>query len=100
MLKGLFARFCRLTASAALSAATLLTVITPKPANAWWGPGWGWHGGIGIALPPVVIGAPVYPPPVYYYPYTPAYAYGPPYWHWVPEHRASDGAMVAGHWEH
>jgi hypothetical protein len=99
MLKELIHRSRNVTASAALCAAVLLPVLTPKPAQAWWAPGWGWHGGIGIALPPVVIGAPVYPPP-YYGPYMPAYAYAPPYWHWVPEHRAADGVLVAGHWEH
>jgi len=100
MLKGLIARSRRLTASAALCAAVMLPIVTPKPAEAWWGPGWGWHGGIGIALPPVVVGPPAYPPVRYYYPYAPAYAYAPPYWHWVPEHRNADGVVVAGHWEH
>ncbi len=100
MLKTLIARSRRLAAGAALCAAVLLPVMTPKSAEAWWGPGWGWHGGIGIALPPVVVGAPVYAPAPYYYSYAPAYAYAPPYWRWVPEHRGADGVSVAGHWEH
>ena len=99
MLKRLIAYSCRLTASVALCAAVLLPVIIAKPAKAWWGPAWGWHGGIAVALPPVVVGPPVYPP-AYYYPYASAYAYAQPYWHWVPEHKAADGAVVAGHWEH
>ncbi len=101
MLKGLIARFRRPIASTALCAAVLLPVVTPKPAEAWWGPGWGWHGGVAIALPPVVVGAPVYPPPPPpYYPYVPVHAYAQPYWHWVPEHREANGVVVAGHWEH
>jgi hypothetical protein len=100
MLKTLIARSRRLTAGAALCTAVLLPVMTPKSADAWWGPGWGWHGSIGIALPPVVVGAPVYASAPYYYPYAPAYAYAPPYWRWVPEHRGADGVSVAGHWEH
>ena len=100
MLKGLIARSHRFIASAALCAAVLMPVITPKPAEAWWGPGGGWHGGIAVALPPVVVGAPVYPPAPYYYPYAPAYAYAQPYWRWVPEHGAANGVVVVGHWEH
>jgi hypothetical protein len=97
MLKELSVRSRRLVAGAALCAAVLLPVIIAKPAEAWWGPGWGWHGGVAIALPPVIVGA---PPPPPYYPYVPVYAYPPPYWHWVPEHREANGVVVAGHWEH
>ena len=101
MLKGVLARSRTLAASAAVCAAILLPVLTPKPAQAWWGPGWGWHGGIAIGLPPVVVGAPVYPVlPYAYYPYPPAYAYAQPYWHWVPEHRDANGTIIGGHWEH
>ena len=104
MLKGLIARFRRVLAGAALCAAVALPVLTPSPAEAWWGPGWhagwGWRGGVAIGLPPVVVGAPVYAPPPAYYPYAPAYAYAPPYWRWVPAYRAANGVFVGGHWEH
>jgi hypothetical protein len=100
MVNGLVARSRHLIASAALCAAALLPFITPKPAEAWWGPGWGWRGGVAVAFPPVVVGAPVYPSPAYYSPYAPAYAYAQPYWRWVPEHRVAHGIIVAGHWEH
>ena len=99
MLKTLTARSHSLAAGAALYTVVLLPVMTPKSAETWWGPGRGCHGGIGIALPPVVVGAPVYAPAPYYYPYATAYAYTPPYWRWVPEHRGTDGVSVAGHWE-
>jgi hypothetical protein len=46
-------------------------LLAPAPARAW--------GGVVIGLPPVVFGAPLYPPPpAYYYP-PPAYYYSPPY---------------------
>ena len=99
MLKG-SARIRHLTASAAVCAAVLLTVFTPKAAQAWWRPGWGWHGGVAIALPPVVVGGPVYPVVPYPYgSYPTVYAYPQPQWRWVPDYRAANGVIVAGHWE-
>ena len=98
MVKGLFARSRRIAAGAALAAAVLAATLAPKPAAAWWGPGWSWRGGVVVGFPPVVVGAPIYAPAPYPY-YAPAYAYAPPYWHWVPEHREAKGAVVPGHWE-
>ncbi len=101
MLTKFLARSRRSIASIVVCAAAVLVVMAPKPAAAWWGPGWGWRGGFVVGVPPVVVGAPVYPAVPYpYYPYAPAYAYAPPYWHWVPWHRAPNGVIVAGHWEH
>lgn len=97
MLTVVAARCRRFAVGVAIAAAAVLTVLTPKAAQAWWGPGW--RGGIVVGLPPVVVGPPVYPAAPYpYYSYTPAYAV--PYWHWVPEYRAANGTVVAGHWEH
>ncbi len=76
----------RLTGTALTAAACAVLVggltLPAKPASA------GWHGGVWIGVPPVVVAPPVYPygyPPAYYPPayYPPAYypppaAYAPP----------------------
>jgi len=66
-------------------------LLTPSQAQAGWGWhggwGWGWRPGVVVAVPPVVVGAPVaYAPP----------AYG--YYHWVPGHYAPNGYWVPAHW--
>jgi hypothetical protein len=111
MIRTLWARARRWLAGAGIGLALLAPVMLPRPAEAWWGPGWGWHAGwagwgwgwhpgIAIGLPPVVVGAPVYAayPYAYAYPPAPVYPYGYPY-HWVPAHVAPNGVWVAGHWE-
>jgi hypothetical protein len=96
MLKSLYARSKRVVVGAALCAAIAMPSLAPKPAQAWWGPGW--HGGFVVGLPPVVVGPPVPAPVAYPYPYP--YAYPPPYWHWVPAYHNAAGILVEGHWEH
>lgn len=66
----------------------------PHDAKAWWRGGYG----VGIYVPPVVLGPPaVYaPPPVYYAPPPVAY-YPPPPRVWVPAHWEGP-YWVRGHW--
>ncbi len=90
MLKSLYAFSNRLGVGVALCAAIAMPTLAPKPAQAWWGPGW--HGGFVVGLPPVVVG-PVVPAPA-------VYPYPPPYWYWVPAYRNAAGVLVEGHWEH
>ena len=80
-----------------IAATAALAVIgiaaMPSKAEAWWRGGCcGVH--IGVFVPPIVVGPPVYaaPPPVYYEPPPPPGRYWvPPHWeggYWVPGHRA------------
>jgi hypothetical protein len=71
----------------------------PHDANAWWRGGFG----VGVWVPPVVVGPPVYgpppvyaPPPVAYVAPPPAY-YPPPHRVWVPPHWEGP-YWVQGHW--
>jgi hypothetical protein len=109
MINRMLVRSKRWLAGAALCAALLVPMLTPGSAKAWWGPGWGWRagwggwgwgwrGGVVVGLPPVVVGAPVYPPYPYYPVAYPAYPYGYPY-HWVPAHTDAHGTWIQGHWE-
>ena len=70
----------------------------PGTAKAWWAGGWGWHGGIrfGVALPPVVVGPPIYTPPPLVYARPPPY-YPRPRAYWIPSHWQG-GYWVPGHW--
>ncbi len=84
----------RLVFGGALAAALAVPMLTPAPAQAWWGhpawyPRWGWHGGWHAG---VVIGAPVViTPPV-------VVAAPGPVWHFVPGHVAPNGVWVPPHW--
>jgi len=98
MLKTWFARPKALVASAVLCCATVVPLLAATPADAAWGHGWGWHGGpwfrggvvVGVPVPRVVIGAPIYAP-AYPYPYAVGYR-------WIPPHYTRWGAFVPGHW--
>jgi hypothetical protein len=98
----------RIIAGLALTAAVAAPLLTPAPAEAWWrggwhggwgwhagwgwhpgwgwrgGWGWGWRGGVVVGAPGVVVGAPVYAAPGYYY-------------HWVPGYWAGR-VWVRPHW--
>ncbi len=71
----------------------------PGQAHAWWRGGWG----VGVVVPPVVVGPPVYapapvyvaPPPVVYAP--PPVAYYPRPRVWIPAHWRGP-YWVPGHW--
>jgi hypothetical protein len=67
----------------------------PGKAEAWWRGGC-CAVGIGIGLPPVVVGPPAYYPPPTYYPPPVAY-YPPPQRAWIPPHWQG-GYWVPGHW--
>src|SRR5580692_9075205 len=73
-------RLVRVVALAAVACAALAGSAVTTPANAWCCGG-GWHGGVFIGIPPIVVGPPVYPyyapPPPAYYPPPPGY-YAPP----------------------
>jgi len=100
MLKTLYDRSKHFLAGAALCAAVATPLLTPKPAEAWWGPVWGWRGGVVAGLPPVWV-VPAAPAPIAYpYPYVAPYAYAPPNWRWVPAYRNVAGVTLEGHWEH
>ena len=65
----------------------------PRPANAWWGHGYGWCCGVGVGiyLPPIVVVPPPVraPAPVYAAPAQRVWI--PAHWqngHWVPAHSA------------
>ncbi len=100
-MRNIFSR-TRIVLGAAAIAAFSMTLLTPKPAAAWWNhPGWhhGWRGccwgprvvvgvpPVVIGVPPVVVGGPpvVYaPPPVY-----PGRVWIRPHWngpYWVHGH--------------
>jgi hypothetical protein len=97
MFENVFVRLKRSAVGMAAGLAVALSFLAPTPASAWWGPGWGWHagwgwrGGVYVGLPPVVVGAPVYPPVPYAYPYAAPYR-------WIPAHYTATGAFVPGHW--
>ena len=86
--------------AAILGLATVGVAALPHDANAWWRGG---GVGIGIYLPPVILGPPAYyaPPPAYYAPpvyYAPPPTYyAPPRHYWVPAHWEG-GYWVGGHW--
>jgi len=72
-------RLARVVALAAVACAALAGSAVTTPANAWCCGG-GWHGGVFIGVPPIVVGPPAYPyyaPPPAYYPPPPGY-YAPP----------------------
>ncbi len=75
--------FKRLVLGGAVAAAVAIPLLAPSQADAWWGPRWGWHGGV-IVAPRVVVGFPA------------PYAYPPV--HWIPAHYTYWGAFVPGHW--
>jgi hypothetical protein len=81
--------FKRLALGAALATALAAPLLAPSKAEAWWGPrwGWGWHAGVVIAPPRIVVGVPVVTPPYGYAPYR-----------WVPAHYTPWGAFVPAHW--
>ncbi len=89
-------------ALAILGVIGLGVTAAPRSAEAWWGGGWGWRGGvsIGVALPPVVVAPPPYyaPPPVVYAPPPVAYASPPRGPYWVPGHWQG-GYWVPAHWQ-
>ena len=87
--------------AAVLGLAVVGVTAMPHDAKAWWRGGFG----VGIVVPPVVVGPPVYPAP-YYYPAPPVvYApppppgayYPPPHRIWVPPHWEGPN-WVGGHW--
>jgi hypothetical protein len=89
-------RLPRLSAiGAVVGLAALAVTAVPGQAHAWWRGGWG----VGVWVPPVVVGpVPFYvPPPVYYGPPPAAYYYGPPRPVWVPPHWQGN-YWVGGHW--
>jgi hypothetical protein len=98
MLKRWFARPVARLAAAALSCSLAGSLLAAEPAQAAWAHGWGWHGGwgfrgglvVGVPVPRVVVGAPIYVP-AYPYPYAAAYR-------WIPPHYTPWGAFVPGHW--
>jgi len=84
------------SAAAVLGLPAIGIAVMPHDAQAWW---WGGYG-VGIYVPPVVVGPPaVYPPPPVYAPpiYAPPpdYVVGPRVWirpHWEGPY------WVRGHW--
>jgi hypothetical protein len=88
-LKDLAVRSKKLLAGGAVCAALAIGALFPSSAQAYWGPGWGWHAGLAwrpgfaVGVAPVVVGAPVYAAPAY---------------RWVPAHYTWRGFYVPGHW--
>lgn len=85
------------TLLAATAAVAVAALAVPQSAYAWWRP----HAGIGISIPLVVPGPPVYyppPPPAYAYYGPPPVYYRPPPRRWIPPHRNWAGAWIPGHW--
>ncbi len=88
-LKELAGRTKKVAAATTMLVALAGGALFPSSAQAWWGPGWGWHAGWGwrpgvvIGVPPLVVGAPVYPVPGY---------------RWVPAHYTWNGYYIPGHW--
>jgi hypothetical protein len=84
----------RASVSAVLALAAVGAVALPHAANAWW------RGGVGVWVPPVVVGPPpvIYgPPAVAYVPPPPPGYYPPPRRIWIPPHREGP-YWVRGHW--
>ncbi len=89
----------RLTSVAAvLGLAAIGIAAVPHDALAWWRGGYG----VGVYIPPVVVGPPIVyaPPPVVYAPpprvyYAPGYVAGPRVW--IPPHWQGP-YWVRGHW--
>jgi len=98
MLKTVFARRGVRLAGAALLCAMVGPVLAATPAQSAWAHRWGWHGGwgvrgglvVGVPVPRVVVGVPIYAP-AYPYPYGVAYR-------WIPPHYTPTGVFVPGHW--
>jgi len=100
-MRNIFSR-TRVVLGAAVIAAFSMTMLTPKPAAAWWGhPGWhpGWHYGwrgccwgprivVSVAPPVVAVAPPVVYAPL---PVGPGRVWIPAHWngpYWVSGHRA------------
>jgi hypothetical protein len=90
------ARFNRTLLAATCAGIVAAALAVPQSAYAWWRP----HVGVGISIPLVVPGPPVYypPPPAYAYYGPPPVYYRPPPRVWVPPHRNWAGAWIPGHW--
>ncbi len=85
--------FKKLLLGALVTATLAAPVLTPVPAQAWWGPhggwhagwgwhpGWGWRGGVYVGGPTVVVSP----------------GWGAPY-RFIPGHYNPWGAWVPAHW--
>jgi hypothetical protein len=60
-LPSILPRLARPLVLATVACAALAGSAVTTPANAWCcgGGGWGWHGGVFIGVPPIVVGPPV-----------------------------------------
>ena len=90
----------RIAGALALTAASVLPIAVPTPAQAWWRGGFGYFGPGVVVAPPVIVAPPpvVYaPPPVAYAPPVVAYAAPAPGMFWIGQ-RWVGGYWVRGHW--
>ena len=77
----------RIAGALALTAASVLPIAVPTPAQAWWRGGFGYFGPGVVVAPPVIVA----PPPVV------AYAAPAPGMFWIGPHWVG-GYWVRGHW--